>query len=462
MFLHPIPILPDSIEQDVGARPEPRRSIGCAKAAAKKRGLGHVFLFPSYAFLFNVWMSGAERAFKGPRGGVQKFRDTGPTCSRPARAAAAATTTTTARRAHRVLAIFLNCGGLCWNAFLSWQNAKQNAREKRGKSGRRRRGAGERRGLTERDESLKGREIQRSRKSSFPALRRRCSSTQKRLSKKRERSAGGPVHIPRSRCRPSADRSRPRSRAGFRPRARARDDACLSAALASSSRFSSRVRRRGGAARRRISSRACESLAISDGELATWRRAWARATYATRFAKMMQIPHISAGDLVRDEIQRGTPLGSEIRRSRARGQLRRRDAMILDILKERVEKGREKGEKGFLLDGFPRTVHQAKEPRRSPTSRACSTSVCTVGGDPHRARAREAEAGAGAGAGAVADINYAAPPHRDAAREPAAGVRGQDGAAQGRHGGDRAARPAPKDPHPHRRARRPRGRPHQL
>lgn len=52
--------------------------------------------------------------------------------------------------------------------------------------------------MTERDESLKGRggEIQLlSRKSSFPALRRRCSSTQNDCRKTRERSAGGPVHI---------------------------------------------------------------------------------------------------------------------------------------------------------------------------------------------------------------------------------------------------------------------------
>ena len=36
------------------------------------------------------------------------------------------------------------------------------------------------------------------------------------------------------------------------------------------------------------------------------------------------------------------------------------DAMILDILKARVERGAEAGERGFLLDGFPSTVLQAE------------------------------------------------------------------------------------------------------
>ena len=41
-----------------------------------------------------------------------------------------------------------------------------------------------------------------------------------------------------------------------------------------------------------------------------------KGTYATRISKLMKIPHISAGDLVRDEIKRGTALGKEVRRRR--------------------------------------------------------------------------------------------------------------------------------------------------
>jgi adenylate kinase len=85
-----------------------------------------------------------------------------------------------------------------------------------------------------------------------------------------------------------------------------------------------------------------------------------KGTYASRISKLMKIPHISAGDLVRDEIKRGTELGAQMSAITSTGQLLP-DAMILDILKGRVEKGIEEGERGFLLDGFPRTVAQAEE-----------------------------------------------------------------------------------------------------
>lgn len=38
-----------------------------------------------------------------------------------------------------------------------------------------------------------------------------------------------------------------------------------------------------------------------------------KGTYATRISKLMKIPHISAGDLVREEIKRGTALGAQVR-----------------------------------------------------------------------------------------------------------------------------------------------------
>jgi len=84
-----------------------------------------------------------------------------------------------------------------------------------------------------------------------------------------------------------------------------------------------------------------------------------KGTYATRISKLMKIPHISAGDLVRDEIKRGTPLGAQMAEITSKGQLLP-DAIILDILKGRVQRGVEEGERGFLLDGFPRTAHQAE------------------------------------------------------------------------------------------------------
>lgn len=111
------------------------RAVGpktTAFVAAKKVALGHVFLFPSYAFLFNVWMGGLEGrgAFTG---GVQKFKDTWYEVAIAGSVfwpAANMVNFMYCPPAHRVL--FLNGGGLFWNAFLSWQNAKSNAKNTKG------------------------------------------------------------------------------------------------------------------------------------------------------------------------------------------------------------------------------------------------------------------------------------------------------------------------------------------
>ena len=102
----------------------------CPRAAAKKVALGHVFLFPSYAFLLNAWMGALEG--KGLEGGVRKFMDTWVEVCVAGSVfwpAANMINFMYCPPKHRVL--FLNGGGVFWNAFLSYQNAKSNAKRSR-------------------------------------------------------------------------------------------------------------------------------------------------------------------------------------------------------------------------------------------------------------------------------------------------------------------------------------------
>lgn len=71
----------------------------------------------------------------------------------------------------------------------------------------------------------------------------------------------------------------------------------------------------------------------------------------------LHLGHISTGDLVRDHIKRATPLGLKTKQYIDAGQLVP-DDLILDILFERVQ--RPDCEQGYILDGFPRTLPQAK------------------------------------------------------------------------------------------------------
>ncbi len=81
-----------------------------------------------------------------------------------------------------------------------------------------------------------------------------------------------------------------------------------------------------------------------------------KGTQAERFARARSIPRISTGDMLRDAVQAGTELGRAARSVMDVGRLVSDDIMI-GIVRERLD--RPDAQRGFVLDGFPRTVAQA-------------------------------------------------------------------------------------------------------
>ncbi|WP_051316945.1 adenylate kinase [Ectobacillus panaciterrae] len=81
-----------------------------------------------------------------------------------------------------------------------------------------------------------------------------------------------------------------------------------------------------------------------------------KGTQAERIAQKYEIPHISTGDMFRAAIKEGTPLGKKAKEYMGSGHLVP-DEVTIGIVRERLSK--DDCEKGFLLDGFPRTVAQA-------------------------------------------------------------------------------------------------------
>lgn len=81
-----------------------------------------------------------------------------------------------------------------------------------------------------------------------------------------------------------------------------------------------------------------------------------KGTQAARLVEEFKIPHISTGDMFRAAVKEGTPLGMQAKACMDKGQLVP-DEVTIGIVKERLSKADCK--KGFILDGFPRTVEQA-------------------------------------------------------------------------------------------------------
>jgi adenylate kinase len=82
-----------------------------------------------------------------------------------------------------------------------------------------------------------------------------------------------------------------------------------------------------------------------------------KGTQAQFLAKELSIPHISTGDLFRANISKGTPLGVEAQSYMKAGRLVP-DSVTVGMAKDRL--GQPDATEGFLLDGFPRNLHQAE------------------------------------------------------------------------------------------------------
>ncbi len=82
-----------------------------------------------------------------------------------------------------------------------------------------------------------------------------------------------------------------------------------------------------------------------------------KGTQAKRIAEKFAIPHISTGDIFRANIKNGTELGKKAKGYMDQGLLVP-DELVVDLVVDRIKQ--DDCERGYILDGFPRTIPQAE------------------------------------------------------------------------------------------------------
>ncbi|MFH1623378.1 MAG: nucleoside monophosphate kinase [Candidatus Aenigmatarchaeota archaeon] len=83
-----------------------------------------------------------------------------------------------------------------------------------------------------------------------------------------------------------------------------------------------------------------------------------KGTYTTRLKDILGIAAISTGDVFRDAIKQDTPLGQKVKQYLDSGQLVP-DEVVIGVLRDWL--GQPETQKGFILDGYPRTLKQAQD-----------------------------------------------------------------------------------------------------
>ena len=82
-----------------------------------------------------------------------------------------------------------------------------------------------------------------------------------------------------------------------------------------------------------------------------------KGTQAKKISAEYGLPHISTGDILRDNVDRGTELGKRVQPILEAGELVSDDLMV-ELIEDRLSRG--DTTPGFILDGFPRTLAQAE------------------------------------------------------------------------------------------------------
>ena len=100
-----------------------------------------------------------------------------------------------------------------------------------------------------------------------------------------------------------------------------------------------------------------------------------KGTYASRMAEKLGLPAISTGEILRQAVRSGTPLGDEVKSFVEGGKLVP-DEVMARVLAERL--GQADCARGFILDGYPRTSPQAGELERVLKEKGTGVTVALV------------------------------------------------------------------------------------
>ncbi|MDR2286768.1 MAG: adenylate kinase [Prevotellaceae bacterium] len=82
-----------------------------------------------------------------------------------------------------------------------------------------------------------------------------------------------------------------------------------------------------------------------------------KGTQAAKLVEMYQLVHLSTGDILRAEMKKNSPLGQKVKNLIEKGELVP-DETVIELIRENLNNNRTAA--GFIFDGFPRTVEQAK------------------------------------------------------------------------------------------------------